>query len=170
MENYPASSSSGTTSATSGAGKRSVWSITREQINYYTTQFFCLQSDPQGVIPGAEAKEFFERSKLPIADLRKIWQLSDVSQDGCLSLEEFLTAMHLVVLKRNSIDLPDNLPPVLRPAYLKQRIAKSSSNSKLITLVLAPPVTNPNKDLYNGGVIHRPPIHQIKCEVRKRLP
>ena len=27
-----------------------------------------------------------------------------------------------------------------------------------------------NKDLYNGGVIHRPPIHQIKCEVRKPLP
>ena len=62
------------------SGKRSVWSITREQINYYTTQFFCLQSDPHGVIPGAEAKEFFERSKLPITDLRKIWQLSDVSQ------------------------------------------------------------------------------------------
>ena len=29
---------------------------------------------------GAEAKEFFERSKLPITELRKIWQLSDVSQ------------------------------------------------------------------------------------------
>ena len=54
--------------------------MTREQINYYTTQFFCLQSDPNGVIPGTEAKEFFERSKLPINDLRKIWQLSDVSQ------------------------------------------------------------------------------------------
>ena len=39
-----------------------------------------MQSDPHGVIPGAEAKEFFERSKLPITDLRKIWQLSDVSQ------------------------------------------------------------------------------------------
>ena len=54
--------------------------MTREQINYYTTQFFCLQSDPNGVIPGTEAKEFFERSKLPINDLRKIWQLSDVSE------------------------------------------------------------------------------------------
>ena len=63
-----------------GGSKRSIWSMTREQINYYTTQFFCLQSDPNGVIPGTEAKEFFERSKLPINDLRKIWQLSDVSQ------------------------------------------------------------------------------------------
>ena len=64
----------------SGGSKKSIWSMTREQINYYTTQFFCLQSDPNGVIPGTEAKEFFERSKLPINDLRKIWQLSDVSQ------------------------------------------------------------------------------------------
>jgi Cytoskeletal-regulatory complex EF hand len=43
-----------------------------------------------------QAKEFFEKSNLPIAELRKIWQLSDVTMDGCLSLEEFLTAMHLV--------------------------------------------------------------------------
>ena len=67
-------------------------------------------------------------------------------QDGCLSLEEFLTAMHLVVLKRNNIDLPETLPPVLRPAYLKQRLSKSSK-----LMVLKPPLTNPNKDLYNGG-------------------
>lgn len=67
-------------------------------------------------------------------------------QDGCLSLEEFLTAMHLVVLKRNSIELPETLPPVLRPAYLKQRLTK---RNKL--MILQPPVTNPNKDLYNGN-------------------
>ena len=36
-------------------------------------------------------------------ELRQIWQLSDVTKDGCLSLEEFLTAMHLVVLRRSVI-------------------------------------------------------------------
>ena len=35
-----------------------------------------------------------------LQELRQIWQLSDVTKDGCLSLEEFLTAMHLVVLRR----------------------------------------------------------------------
>ena len=54
--------------------------------------------------------------------------------------------MHLVVLKRNSIELPETLPPVLRPAYLKQRLTK---RNKL--MILQPPVTNPNKDLYNGN-------------------
>ncbi len=42
-------------------------------------------------------------------------QLSDVNRDGALSLEEFCTAMHLVVLRRNEIELPDHLPPVLMP-------------------------------------------------------
>ena len=60
MENFPVSAAASNTAAGITAssmmmvssGKRSVWSITREQINYYTTQFFCLQSDPKGVIPG----------------------------------------------------------------------------------------------------------------------
>ena len=69
-----------------------------------------------------KAKEFFEKSRLPIQELRKIWQLSDVTKDGCLSLEEFLTAMHLVVLRRNDISLPDELPPCLNPLNLKHKV------------------------------------------------
>ena len=80
-----------------GGRKRSIWSMTREQINYYMTQFFCLQSDPNGVIPGTEAKEFFERSKLPINDLRKIWQLSDVSQ-VCTYSSKKLKIQHLIII------------------------------------------------------------------------
>lgn len=40
-------------------------------------------------------------------------QLSDVTKDGALSLAEFCTAMHLVVLRRNKIALPKQLPPAL---------------------------------------------------------
>ena len=42
-------------------------------------------------------------------------QLSDVTKDGALSLNEFCTAMHLVVLRRNNIALPKQLPPALDP-------------------------------------------------------
>ena len=101
---------------------RSVWAITKEQLNYYTTQFFNMQSNPGGVIPGALAKEFFEKSRLPISELRIIWQLSDVSKDGCLSLDEFLTAMHLVVRRRNDIALPESLPNCLRPEFLRRKL------------------------------------------------
>jgi len=99
----------------------SSWVITREQLHYYCNQFKTMQPNPRGVIPGAQAKEFFEKSRLPVAELRQIWQLSDVTKDGCLSLEEFLTAMHLVVLRRNDIPLPEELPLCLVPRTLVSR-------------------------------------------------
>ena len=45
-----------------------------------------------------------------------------MTKDGCLSLEEFLTAMHLVVLRRNEIPLPEELPVCLRPSNLRHSV------------------------------------------------
>lgn len=64
---------------------------------------------------GNVAKEFFERSRLPTSELSQIWNLSDVNHDGALSLAEFCTAMHLVVLRVNGFELPDELPLQLQP-------------------------------------------------------
>jgi len=124
--------------------EKNIWLITKEQLNYYVTQFRSMQPNPHGVIPGAQAKEFFEKSRLPIQELRKIWQLSDVTKDGCLSLEEFLTAMHLVVLRRNDIPLPDELPMCLRPLNLKHGV-----------------IDRHNKDLYTG---HHNPLLEHETE------
>ena len=76
---------------------KNVWVITKEQYSYYVTQFKAMQANPRGVIPGTQvnsilwspllspsvfqqAKEFFEKSRLPIQELRQIWQLSDVTK------------------------------------------------------------------------------------------
>ncbi|XP_042882552.1 ralBP1-associated Eps domain-containing protein 1-like isoform X3 [Penaeus japonicus] len=101
-----------------------VWTINEEQRQYYTEQFRSMQSDLTALLSGTAAKEFFEKSKLPVNELSKIWQLADVTRDGALSLEEFFTAMHLVVLRRNNIELPESLPPSLFP----QMQRKSSSS------------------------------------------
>lgn len=58
---------------------------------------------------------FFEKSRLSVPDLRKIWLLSDITKDGMLTLEEFSIAMHLIVLRRNNIPVPDVLPACLLP-------------------------------------------------------
>lgn len=91
-----------------------VWVITPEQKDYYTKQFQKLQENTNSLLGGTVARTFFERlvclksyclfwvnlglyrSQLPIDELRKIWQLADVTKDGALSLQEFFTAMHLV--------------------------------------------------------------------------
>lgn len=92
-----------------------VWTITPEQRDYYTTQFRSLQPDTDALLAGPVARMFFEKSRLPVQELRKIWQLADVTKDGALSLQEFMIAMHLVVLRRNHIELPDALPSQLLP-------------------------------------------------------
>lgn len=88
-----------------------MWNITPEQREYYTAQFQSLQPDTNALLAGPIARMFFEKSRLSVQELRKIWQLSDVTKDGALSLQEFLIAMHLVVLRRNHIELPEALPP-----------------------------------------------------------
>ncbi|XP_060589373.1 ralBP1-associated Eps domain-containing protein 1-like isoform X2 [Ruditapes philippinarum] len=92
-----------------------VWSINDEQREYYIKQFQNIEPDVNGHISGAVAKDFFEKSKLPNQELSKIWNLSDLNKDGALSLEEFCIAMHLVVLRRNEIEIPDRLPFSLMP-------------------------------------------------------
>ncbi|XP_052089917.1 ralBP1-associated Eps domain-containing protein 1-like isoform X4 [Mytilus californianus] len=92
-----------------------VWAISDEQKEYYIKQFQSMQPDLNGVIIGGVAKEFFEKSKLPVRELSQIWNLADINKDGALSLEEFCIAMHLVVLRRHEIELPERLPLSLMP-------------------------------------------------------
>nr|XP_036225635.1 ralBP1-associated Eps domain-containing protein 1 isoform X2 [Bactrocera oleae] len=97
----------------------SVYQITPEQRDYYYKQFKSVQHDNKGFISGQVARVFFEKSRIPVEELKHIWQLCDVSRDGALSLAEFTAAMHLVVLRRNNIPLPAMLPSCLHPTILQ---------------------------------------------------
>ena len=52
-----------------------VWTITEDQHDYYETQFKSLQPDLNSLINGYDARTYFEKSKLPLEDLRKIWRV-----------------------------------------------------------------------------------------------
>ncbi|SPP79469.1 ralBP1-associated Eps domain-containing protein 2 isoform X3 [Drosophila guanche] len=114
-----------------------VYQITPEQREYYNKQFKTVQRDPHGLLSGQAARVFFEKSRIPVEELRHIWQLCDVTRDGALSLSEFTAAMHLVVLRRNNIPLPTSLPHCLHPNVLQTAVAggsggvTSSSSSSL---------------------------------------
>ncbi|XP_020300021.1 ralBP1-associated Eps domain-containing protein 1 isoform X1 [Pseudomyrmex gracilis] len=104
-----------------------VWIISDEQRDYYAAQFAQLQPDPEGLLAGSVARTFFEKSRLPVSELRRIWQLADVTRDGALSLQEFYVAMHLVVLRRNHVPLPDILPPSLSIPLVMQTTAPTAA-------------------------------------------
>lgn len=97
------------------ADLETVYQITSEQKEYYIKQFRKIQPDLNGLLSGQAAKVFFEKSRIPVEELRHIWQLCDVTKDGNLDLPEFAAAMHLVVLRRNNIPLPPILPECLIP-------------------------------------------------------
>lgn len=103
-----------------------IYQITPEQKEYYVKQFRAIQPD-LGLLSGHVAKVFFEKSRIPVDELRHIWQLCDVTRDGALSLEEFIAAMHLVVLRRNNIPIPVVLPTclaqLLQPAVEQKKEA-----------------------------------------------
>jgi len=90
--------------------------ITELQRDSYLNFFHQLDVANCGVISGAQAKTFLEKSNLPPNDLRRIWLLSDIDQDGQLDAHEFCVAMQLImVLRKNLCPLPATLPPSLNP-------------------------------------------------------
>jgi hypothetical protein len=116
-----------------------VFAVSDEQKEYYVKQFLSIESNPQGKITGNVAKDFFEKSKLEAIDLSRIWQLSDVDKDGALNLEEFCIAMHLVVLRRNRVELPNVLPSCLRRLVYPKKVKQEAQNiPPLIPLTPSP--------------------------------
>lgn len=44
----------------------------------------------EGKLAGTKVKPYLISSKLPVETLTKIWDLSDIDQDGFLNLKEFI--------------------------------------------------------------------------------
>lgn len=108
-----------------------IWDFSEEQRDYYVKQFLQVQPDLRGVVSGSVAKVFFEKSKLPSHELSNIWKLSDANKDGALDLNEFCIAMHLVVLRRNKIDLPKELPRSLKARVISSSDMPATSRKSL---------------------------------------
>ncbi|XP_038222410.1 ralBP1-associated Eps domain-containing protein 1 isoform X3 [Zerene cesonia] len=117
-----------------------VFAISEAQARHYASQFAQLRPE-RGLLSGPTARLFFEKSRLPVPDLRKIWQLSDITKDGMLTLEEFSIAMHLIVLRRNNIPVPDVLPACLVPK-VDSHFSQQAVTTDLVDL---------GADMFNSG-------------------
>jgi epidermal growth factor receptor substrate 15 len=67
---------------------------------------------------GDNAKQIFEKAKLPNETLGRIWNLADMEQRGALGVTEFIIAMHLLASVRTGAmtQVPTSLPPGLYEA------------------------------------------------------
>lgn len=87
------------------------------EINKYWEIFSGL--DPvNGLLTGDKVAPVFKNSQLADYQLEKIWDLSDVDNDGNLDFEEFCIAMRLIfdLINGSTTELPDELPSWLIPS------------------------------------------------------
>ena len=89
---------------------------------------------------GENAKQIFERAKLPNDVLGRIWNLADTEQKGHLGLTEFIVAMHLLSSYKNGSmrALPQILPAGLYEAAARRSVARQTPGSRPISDSIPP--------------------------------
>lgn len=70
-------------------------------------------------LAGSRVKPFLIKSGLSVDILGKIWELSDLDQDGQLDRDEFLISSQLIQKAKDGMTIPDQLPPSLLPFKIR---------------------------------------------------
>ena len=89
------------------------WVVAKDQYKY--DEIFNSLNPINGKVTGAAAKGEMVKSRLPNSALGKVWKLADIDKDGMLDIEEFSLAMHLIQIKAEGHDIPNELPDHLIP-------------------------------------------------------
>ncbi|XP_028833220.1 epidermal growth factor receptor substrate 15-like 1 isoform X3 [Denticeps clupeoides] len=98
------------------------WTLRLEEKAMFDGIFESL-TPVNGLLSGDKVKPVLINSKLPLDVLGKIWDLSDIDQDGHLDKEEFRVAMHLVYRARENETMPSTLPLSLVPPSKHKKTA-----------------------------------------------
>jgi GTPase SAR1 family protein len=89
------------------------WVVGQDRYKY--DEIFERLGPVNGKVSGAAAKSELVKSRLPNTILGKVWKLADIDHDGQLDADEFALAMHLIGIKLEGFDLPNELPAHLIP-------------------------------------------------------
>ena len=107
-----------TATGTSSAGGEP-WGVSPADKAKFDGFFDSLDTERTGKIEGQNVVPFFLQSGLDEATLAHVWDLSDITQDGSLSRDEFAVAMRLINNRISGQPLPDKLPANLVPPSLR---------------------------------------------------
>ncbi|KAI9807536.1 MAG: hypothetical protein M1825_005476 [Sarcosagium campestre] len=103
------------------AGPIRVPPLTPEKAENFAS-FFEKSGTRNGLLPGNQAKDIFERARLPNDVLERIWNLVDTNHQGALGVTGFIVAMHLLTSVKSGAmtTLPTTLPPGLYEAAARR--------------------------------------------------
>ncbi|XP_032888315.1 intersectin-1 isoform X6 [Amblyraja radiata] len=113
------------------------WAVPQSSRLKYRQLFNSYDKTMSGHLTGPQARTILMQSSLPQAQLASIWNLSDIDQDGKLTAEEFILAMHLIDMAMSGQPLPpvltlDLIPPTFRcysPTVLFEYCRRARSGS-----------------------------------------
>ena len=84
-----------------------------------------------------ETKEFLKKTLLSEEDRSQILQLSDMDQDGQLTVSEFILAVHYIKAKLQGLPLPDEVPQGLKKKVKPGPILPPASDEHIAKCKLA---------------------------------
>ncbi|XP_054981789.1 intersectin-1 isoform X3 [Sorex araneus] len=96
------------------------WAVPQSSRLKYRQLFNSHDKTMSGHLTGPQARTILMQSSLPQAQLASIWNLSDIDQDGKLTAEEFILAMHLIDVAMSGQPLPPALPPEYIPPSFRR--------------------------------------------------
>uniref|UniRef100_A0A673Z2E5 Intersectin 1 n=1 Tax=Salmo trutta TaxID=8032 RepID=A0A673Z2E5_SALTR len=97
------------------------WAVPSSSRLKYRQLFNSHDKMMSGHLTGPQARTILMQSSLPQTSLASIWNLSDIDQDGKLTAEEFILAMHLIDMAMSGLPLPPILPPDFIPPTFRQQ-------------------------------------------------
>jgi epidermal growth factor receptor substrate 15 len=123
----------------SGSGPIRVPPLTPDKAGQYAS-LFEKSGAQNGVLPGEQAKQIFQRAGLPNEVLGRIWNLADTEQRGALQVTEFVIAMHLLASFKSGAlrALPNVLPAGLYEAAARRAPSRQSSGAGASTMSAIP--------------------------------
>nr|XP_006823379.1 PREDICTED: epidermal growth factor receptor substrate 15-like 1-like [Saccoglossus kowalevskii] len=103
-----------------GVSDPSHWSVTPQDKIKFDGIFDGLLPI-NGLLSGDKCKPVFMNSNLPVDILSKVWDLSDIDNDGYLDKDEFSVAMYLVYRALEKEVIPSTLPLSLIPLSKRKK-------------------------------------------------
>ena len=96
------------------------WAVPQSSPLKYRQPFNSHDKTMSVHLTGPQARTILTQSSLPQAQPASIWNLSDIDQDGKLTAEEFILAVHLIDVDMSGQPLRPALPSEYIPRYFRR--------------------------------------------------